>query len=110
MAVLTNSYYVCFILMLVLQVRLKCLQTLRSLFAHPERNVATPYIHMLAPRVMECLYAEESKTPQSDVELAAILESIQIVDTLISLTETKNRKLISHLLIFFLLFLLYMFH
>lgn len=74
-----------------LMVRLKCLQTLRSLFAHPERSVATPYIHMLAPRVMENLYAEESKTPRSDVQLAIVLESIQIVDTLIALTETKNR-------------------
>ncbi|KAE8751079.1 hypothetical protein FOCC_FOCC002164 [Frankliniella occidentalis] len=72
-------------------VRLKCLQTLRSLFAHPDRNVSTPYIHMLAPRVMEFLYAEESKFPRSDVELALVLECIQIVDTLISLTETKNR-------------------
>ncbi len=71
---------------------MKCLQTLRSLFAHPDRNVSTPYIHMLAPRVMEFLYAEESKFPRSDLELALVLECIQIVDTLISLTETKNRK------------------
>ncbi|XP_034252934.1 HEAT repeat-containing protein 5B isoform X2 [Thrips palmi] len=74
-----------------LMVRLKCLQTLRSLFAHPERNVAHFYINMLAPRVMEYLYSEESKTPRSDVELTIILECIQAVDTLISQTETKNR-------------------
>lgn len=73
-------------------VRLKCIQTMRSIFVNTELKVATPYIHALAPRVIEALYGEAAKNPKSDVELAVIVESITTVETLIALAEPQNRE------------------
>lgn len=74
-------------------VRLKCVQTIRSIFVNAElKSVATPYIHALAPRIIENLYADNTKTPKDDIELALILESITTVDTLITLADPQNRK------------------
>jgi hypothetical protein len=65
---------------------------MRTIFAHPDRSVATPYIHALAPRLVEFLYSETSKQLTSDIELSLILESIQTVETLITLAEPKHSK------------------
>jgi hypothetical protein len=65
---------------------------MRTIFAHPDRNVATPYIHALAPRLVEFLYSETSKHLASDIELSFTLESIQTVETLITLAEPKHSK------------------
>jgi hypothetical protein len=73
-------------------VRLKCVQTIKSIFVNAELKVATPYIHALAPRIIENLFADNTKTPRDEVELALILESITTVDTLITLAEPQNRK------------------
>lgn len=73
-------------------VKLKCIQTMRSIFVNSDLKVATPYIHALAPRVIEGLYAADAKHPKDDVELNIILESITTVETLIALAEPKNRK------------------
>lgn len=81
-------------------VRLKCIQTMRSIFVTTELRVATPYIHALAPRVIEALYSEQARYPQTDVDLAMIVESITTVETLIALAEPQNRK-------FFGLFIFY---
>lgn len=75
-----------------LLVKLKCIQTMRSIFVSTELKVATPYIHALAPRVIEALYNEVARNPKSDMELAIILESITTVETLIALAEPQNRK------------------
>ncbi|XP_037925116.1 HEAT repeat-containing protein 5B isoform X5 [Hermetia illucens] len=72
-------------------VKLKCTQTVRSIFAGADLKVATPYIHALAPRIIEGLYLEKAKTPKTDNELAVVLESISTVETLIELAEPKNR-------------------
>ncbi|XP_023717362.1 HEAT repeat-containing protein 5B isoform X2 [Cryptotermes secundus] len=72
-------------------VKLKCVQTLRTIFSHPDRSVATPYIHALAPRLVEFLYSETSRQLSSDTELSLTLESIQTVETLITLAEPKHR-------------------
>ncbi|XP_069685594.1 HEAT repeat-containing protein 5B isoform X2 [Periplaneta americana] len=72
-------------------VKLKCVQTMRTIFGHPDRNVATPYIHALAPRLVEFLYTETSKQVSSEAELSLTLESIQTVETLITLAEPKHR-------------------
>lgn len=75
-----------------LLVKLKCIQTMRSIFVSTELKVATPYIHALAPRAIEGLYNELARNPKSDVELAIVLESITTVETLIALAEPQNRK------------------
>ncbi|XP_052870184.1 HEAT repeat-containing protein 5B isoform X2 [Anopheles cruzii] len=72
-------------------VRLKCIQTIRSLFANCELKVSTPYIHALAPRLIEQLYSEQSRNPTNEHELALVLEGITTVETLIALAEPQNR-------------------
>lgn len=73
-------------------VRLKCVQTIKSIFVNAELKVATPYIHALAPRIIENLFADNTKTPRDEIELALILESVTTVDSLITLAEPQNRK------------------
>lgn len=73
-------------------VKLKCIQTMRSIFVNADLKVATPYIHALAPRVIEGLYAPNAKYPKNELELTILLESITTVETLISLAEPQNRK------------------
>lgn len=72
--------------------RLKCVQTLRTIFLHPERNISTPYIHALAPRLVEYLYSDRSKQVTSDMELTFTLECISTVEVLIGLADLPNRK------------------
>lgn len=74
-------------------VRLKCVQTIRSIFINADlKTVATPYIHALAPRIIENLYADNTKVPKDEIELALILESITTVESLITLAEPQNRE------------------
>lgn len=75
-------------------VKLKCIQTVRSIFANSDLKVSTPYIHALAPRIIEGLYVEKAKSPKTDHELSLILESVLTVETLIELAEPKNSKYI----------------
>lgn len=75
-----------------LQVKLKCVQTLRTIFQHPDRNIATPYIHALAPRLVEFLYTEGSKQISSETELSLTLEIFQTVEVLVGLAEPKHSK------------------
>jgi len=75
-----------------LSVKLRCIETTRSIFARAELKTATPYIHALAPRMIESLYAESSKVPTSELELQVTLESIITVEQLIDLSEPQHRK------------------
>lgn len=65
---------------------------MRRVFSHPDRSVATPYIHALAPRVIEYLYTEESQKISPEAHLTLTLESIKTVDTLFSIAEPKHSK------------------
>lgn len=75
-----------------LVVKVKCIQTMRSIFTTTDLKVSTPYIHALAPRVIEGLYTEKARNPTNELELAITLESITTVETLITLAEPQNRK------------------
>lgn len=75
-----------------LMVKLKCIQTTRSIFVNADLKVATPYIHALAPRVIEGLCATSAKNPKNDIELNILLESITTIEALISLAEPQNSK------------------
>ncbi|XP_037954233.1 HEAT repeat-containing protein 5B isoform X3 [Teleopsis dalmanni] len=77
-----------------LSVKLKCIQTARSIFSKADLKTSTPYIHALAPRIIEGLYMETTKIPRTDMELQITLESIVTVQTLIELAEPQNRNLL----------------
>lgn len=73
-------------------VKLKCIQTTRSIFVNADLKVATPYIHALAPRIIEALCAPNAKNPKNELELNILLESITTIEALISLAEPQNSK------------------
>ncbi|XP_020817486.1 HEAT repeat-containing protein 5B isoform X4 [Drosophila serrata] len=73
-----------------LSVKLRCIETTRSIFAKADLKTATPYIHALAPRIIESLYAESSKVPASELELQVTIESIVTVEQLIDLAEPQH--------------------
>lgn len=68
------------------------MQTLKSIFSHSERAVATPYIHALAPRLVEYLYATSAQNIANEGELALTGETIATVEMLITLAEPQHRK------------------
>lgn len=74
-----------------ISIKLKCVQTLRTIFQHPELSISTPYIHALAPRIVEFLYSESSKQVTNDSELSFTLECIMSIEGLIALAEPTNR-------------------
>lgn len=75
----------------IFQVKLKCVQTLRTIFLHPERTISTPYIHALAPRLVEYLYSDKSKQVTNDLELSFTLECVSTVEALIGLADLSHR-------------------
>ncbi|KOC63073.1 HEAT repeat-containing protein 5B [Habropoda laboriosa] len=74
-----------------IMVKLKCVQTLRTLFLHPDRIISTPYIHALAPRLVEYLYSDKSKQVTTDLELSFTLECVSTVKALIGLADLSHR-------------------
>ncbi|XP_053690583.1 HEAT repeat-containing protein 5B isoform X2 [Sabethes cyaneus] len=72
-------------------VRLKCVQTMRSIFVNADLKISTPYIHALVPRLIETLFAENNRSPQNDMELAFILEGITSLEALTGIAEPNNR-------------------
>ncbi|XP_067840211.1 HEAT repeat-containing protein 5B isoform X2 [Heptranchias perlo] len=60
----------------------KCYQLLLSVFQHSNRALSTPYIHALAPLVVEKLKAVENQKPANRAELLAVQEGIKVLETL----------------------------
>jgi hypothetical protein len=75
----------------ILQVRVKCVQTLRSIFQHPDKSVSSAYILALAPRIIEYLHSDESRNIATDMELQYTLECIYTVEALVKLCDPKHR-------------------
>nr|XP_022914802.1 HEAT repeat-containing protein 5B isoform X2 [Onthophagus taurus] len=72
-------------------IRLKCVQTLRSIFSHNDKGISTAYIQALVPRLVEYLYSDAARTITTDGELSVTLETIVTVESLIGLAEPQNR-------------------
>ncbi|XP_012892783.1 PREDICTED: HEAT repeat-containing protein 5B-like, partial [Dipodomys ordii] len=73
-------------------VQAKCYQLLLSVFQHSNRALSTPYIHSLAPIVVEKLKAVERNRPTSNTELLAVQEGIKVLETLVARGEEQNSK------------------
>ncbi|XP_067418767.1 HEAT repeat-containing protein 5B isoform X1 [Emydura macquarii macquarii] len=80
-------------------VQAKCYQLLLSVFQHTNRALSTPYIHSLAPIMVEKLKAVESNRPNSNTELLAVQEGIKVLETLVALGEEQNRVQLLALLV-----------
>jgi len=72
-------------------VRRKCVQTLSLIFQHGEPSISVPYIHALAPRVIEWLLGKQVRNPQDEISLALVLDSLQMVEVLLVITEPQKR-------------------
>uniref|UniRef100_A0A8C5MAD1 HEAT repeat-containing protein 5B n=1 Tax=Leptobrachium leishanense TaxID=445787 RepID=A0A8C5MAD1_9ANUR len=80
-------------------VQAKCYQLLLSVFQHPNRALSSPYIHALAPIMVENLKSVEKRRPTQQTELAAVQEGIKVLETLVALGEEKNRVQLLALLV-----------
>ncbi|KAM9315636.1 HEAT repeat-containing protein 5B [Gastrophryne carolinensis] len=80
-------------------VQAKCYQLTLSVFQHSNRALSTPYIHALAPIMVENLKAVERKRPSNGTELLAVQEGIKVLETLVALGEEKNRVQLLALLV-----------
>ncbi|CAH3014392.1 unnamed protein product [Porites evermanni] len=70
-----------------IQIQLKALQTLESVFQCRERNVAFPFINALAPHIMMILNNMCVNKPTREDQLTVTLEAIKIMEILVDLTE-----------------------
>uniref|UniRef100_A0A3B3YMN6 HEAT repeat-containing protein 5B n=1 Tax=Poecilia mexicana TaxID=48701 RepID=A0A3B3YMN6_9TELE len=80
-------------------VQARCYQLLLSVFQHSNRALSTPYIHALAPLMVEKLKAVERSRPGTPAELQAVQEGIRVLENLVSMGEEKNRVQLLALLV-----------
>ncbi|XP_056147320.1 HEAT repeat-containing protein 5B [Lampris incognitus] len=81
------------------QVQARCYQLLLSVFQHSSRALSTPYIHALAPLMVEKLKAVERRRPGTAVELQAVQEGIRVLENLVGMGEEQNRVQLLALLV-----------
>ncbi|KAK7086919.1 HEAT repeat-containing protein 5B [Halocaridina rubra] len=74
-----------------LDVRIQCIQTLESIFSHNEGEISTPYIHALAPRILEYLHDSHNNV-NSEAELQLLTESLNAMELLIPRTLPEHRS------------------
>ncbi|KAF5902189.1 HEAT repeat-containing protein 5B isoform X1, partial [Clarias magur] len=65
-------------------------QLLLSVFQHSARALSTPYIHALAPALVETLKAAERSRPSTPAELHALQEGVRVLEGLVGLGEEQN--------------------
>ncbi|XP_035519371.1 HEAT repeat-containing protein 5B [Morone saxatilis] len=80
-------------------VQARCYQLLLSVFQHSSRALSTPYIHALAPLMVEKLKAVERSRPGTAAELQAVQEGIRVLENLVSMGEEQNRVQLLALLV-----------
>uniref|UniRef100_A0A4W6CCK2 HEAT repeat-containing protein 5B n=1 Tax=Lates calcarifer TaxID=8187 RepID=A0A4W6CCK2_LATCA len=81
------------------QVQARCYQLLLSVFQHSSRALSTPYIHALAPLMVEKLKAVERSRPGTAAELQAVQEGIRVLENLVGMGEEQNRVQLLALLV-----------
>uniref|UniRef100_A0AAX7V519 HEAT repeat-containing protein 5B n=1 Tax=Astatotilapia calliptera TaxID=8154 RepID=A0AAX7V519_ASTCA len=77
----------------------RCYQLLLSVFQHSSRALSTPYIHALAPLMVEKLKAVERSRPGTAAELQAVQEGIRVLENLVGMGEDQNRVQLLALLV-----------
>ncbi|KAM3606449.1 uncharacterized protein V6R79_016443 [Siganus canaliculatus] len=73
-------------------VQARSYQLLLSVFQHSSRALSTPYIHALAPPMVEKLKAVEHRRPGTPAELQAVQEGIRVLEVLVGMGEEQNSK------------------
>ncbi|XP_076141616.1 HEAT repeat-containing protein 5B isoform X1 [Alosa pseudoharengus] len=80
-------------------VQARCYQLLMSVFQHSSRALSTPYIHALAPLLVEKLKAVERSRPNNPAELQAVQEGVKVLENLVAMGEEQNRVQLLALLV-----------
>ncbi|XP_012685330.1 HEAT repeat-containing protein 5B isoform X2 [Clupea harengus] len=80
-------------------VQARCYQLLLSVFQHSSRALSTPYIHALAPLLVEKLKAVERSRPSTPAELQAVQEGVKVLENLVAMGEEQNRVQLLALLV-----------
>ncbi|KAM3606450.1 uncharacterized protein V6R79_016443 [Siganus canaliculatus] len=80
-------------------VQARSYQLLLSVFQHSSRALSTPYIHALAPPMVEKLKAVEHRRPGTPAELQAVQEGIRVLEVLVGMGEEQNRVQLLALLV-----------
>uniref|UniRef100_A0A7N6A0Z2 HEAT repeat-containing protein 5B n=1 Tax=Anabas testudineus TaxID=64144 RepID=A0A7N6A0Z2_ANATE len=80
-------------------VQARCYQLLLSVFQHSNRALSTPYIHSLAPLMVEKLKAVERSRPGTAAELQSVQEGIRVLENLVGMGEEQNRVQLLALLV-----------
>uniref|UniRef100_A0A672YR62 HEAT repeat-containing protein 5B n=1 Tax=Sphaeramia orbicularis TaxID=375764 RepID=A0A672YR62_9TELE len=80
-------------------VQARCYQLLLSVFQHSSRALSTPYIHALAPLMVEKLKAAERRRPATAAELQAVQEGVRVLENLVCMGEEQNRVQLLALLV-----------
>ncbi|XP_063047572.1 HEAT repeat-containing protein 5B isoform X2 [Engraulis encrasicolus] len=80
-------------------VQARCYQLLLSVFQHSSRALSTPYIHALAPLLVEKLKAVERSRPGTPAELQAVQEGVKVLENLVTMGEEQNRVQLLALLV-----------
>ncbi|XP_064600027.1 HEAT repeat-containing protein 5B-like isoform X2 [Liolophura sinensis] len=73
------------------QSKQRCLQAFLSILHQPDRVICTPYIHAIAPKVFEYLYSVSGGATVTETDLSLVLDSITMVETLVSMAEDEKR-------------------
>ncbi|XP_032821133.2 HEAT repeat-containing protein 5B isoform X4 [Petromyzon marinus] len=81
------------------KVQFKCCQILVSVFQHQNRALAVPYIHAIAPLLVEQLQKVEHNKPEAAPELQAVQEGVRVLATLVAVAEDQNRVQLLALLV-----------
>jgi hypothetical protein len=74
-------------------VRLRCVQTIESIFLRPNRAVSAPYVHALAPRIVEFLFSDEPVNVSADEKYLVVRECLRTVVLLLSVCVEGTREL-----------------
>lgn len=73
-------------------VRLKCVQTLQSIFRHPKKQISLPYIHSLLPKILEHLMSESARAVKTDEDFLHTTECLRIVESLMMSLPDQGKK------------------
>jgi len=63
-----------------------------EIFEKADPSVSTPFIHALAPRILEFLYSEEARNVQTKAELEMTLESIRAIQILVQVVDASEKR------------------
>jgi len=74
-------------------VRIKSVTLVCEIFEKADRSVSTPFIHALAPRILEFLYSEEARNVQTKAQLDLTLECIRAIQILVQVVDASEKRI-----------------